>query len=95
MRIDAYSQIQQVYGASKVNKASKPQRTSASAGSDSFKISAFGKELQMAKQAVNEAPDIREDVTGPIKSAIKNGTYNVSGEDFANKLLEKLGSSAF
>ncbi len=93
MRVDALTQIQQAYGVNKVKKTTRPQSTSATAGSDSFKISAFGKELQMAKQAVGEAPDIRKEVTEPLKAAIKNGTYNVSSEAFADKLLEKLGGA--
>ena len=93
MRVDALTQIQQAYGVNKVKKITRPQSTSATAGSDSFKISAFGKELQMAKQAVGEAPDIRKEVTEPLKAAIKNGTYNVSSEAFADKLLEKLGGA--
>ena len=93
MRIETYTQIQQVYGTKKVGKAAKPQKSSAAAAaSDNFQISAFGKEMQMAKQAVKNSPDVREEVTRPIKDAIKNGTYNVSNEDFANKLLEKLGA---
>ena len=91
MRIEAYSQIQQVYGNSKVNKTTKTQKTNSV--SDSLKISSIGRDIQVAKQAVKEAPDVREDVTAPIKSAIKNGTYDVSGEDFADKLLARLSES--
>ena len=90
MRIEAYNPIQQVYGTKKVNKAAKTQK--ASATSDNFQISSFGKTLQMAQQAVKDAPDVRKDVTDPIKTAMKEGKYNVSNEDFANKLLEKLGA---
>ena len=92
MRIEAFSQIQQVYGAKKVTKAAKPQKTTGA--TDNVQISSFGKEIQFAKQAVKESADIRQEKVAPIKSAIQNGTYNVSNEDFANKLLEKLGSLA-
>ena len=91
MRIEAYSQIQQVYGNKKVNKAAKPQKTTAA--SDNFQISSFGKTLQMAQQAVKYAPDVREDNVSSIKEAFNRGTYNVTGEQFADKLIEKLGGA--
>ncbi len=91
MRIEAYSQIQQVYGTSKVNKSAKTQRSGSV--SDSLNISSIGKDIQIAKKAVKEAPDVREDVTAPLKKAIQDGTYDVSGEDFADKLLAKLSES--
>ena len=40
-------------------------------------------------QAVANSSDIRKDKTEPIKAAIANGTYNVSNDDFASKLLAK------
>lgn len=92
MRIEAYNMVNQVYQANKPKQVSQVGKTSKM---DQVQISSFGKDLQVAKQAVKNAPDVREDVTAPIKSSINNGTYNVSNEDFANKLLakyqEKLG----
>ena len=46
----------------------------------------LGKGVELA---VNAAPDVREDVVASLKAAIKNGTYDVSGEAFADKLLSK------
>ena len=91
MRIEAYSQIQQVYSNSKVNKTTKTQK--ANNVTDTLNISSIGKDIQIAKQAVKEAPDVREDVTARLKKAIQDGTYDVSGEDFADKLLARLSES--
>ena len=91
MRIEAYNQISQIYGANKVRKTTQPQKTAAA--SDSFQVSSFGKTLQTAKQAVSEAPDIREEKVAPIREAIQNGTYNVSSGDFASRLMEKLAGA--
>lgn len=88
MRIDAYNQISQVYG---VNGKMKTQATAKTTRSDKVEISSFGKELQVAKQAVKNAPDVREDLVAKYKKEIDNGTYDVSGEDFADKLMEKFG----
>lgn len=87
MRIDAYSQVQQIYSTNKVNKTTATKKTEGARDTVSF--SSIGKEIQVAKQAVNAAPDVREDKVQALKAAIKNGTYDVSGEAFADKLLAK------
>ena len=52
-------------------------------------ISSVGKDIQTAKQAVANSSDIREELTAPIKASIEAGTYSVSDDDFAGRLLEK------
>lgn len=87
MRIEAYSQVQQIYSN---NKVSKPQATKKPGDvRDTVSFSSIGKDIQVAKQAVSAAPDVREDVVASLKAAINNGTYDVSGEAFADKLLAK------
>ena len=87
MRIEAYSQVQQIYSNNKVNKTQQLKKTNDVRDTVSF--SSIGKDIQVAKQAVSEVPNVREDVVAPLKAAIKNGTYDVSGEAFADKLLAK------
>lgn len=67
MRIDAYNQISQIYG---VNGKVKTSAASRVTKSDKVEISSFGKELQIAKQAVSEAPDVREDLVSKFKTEI-------------------------
>lgn len=88
MRIDAYSQIQQLYGTSRLKKMEE-KKTEGVSFKDQLLLSATGKDAQIAKQAVSEAPDIRADLVNSIKEQIDNGTYEVDAEDFADKLLEK------
>lgn len=92
MRIDAYNQISQIYQATKKPTVTKKANVS---GTDKVEISQFGKDYQIAKQAVAAAPDIREDKVAQIKSRIENGTYDVSAEDFAAKLAEKYGTTLY
>lgn len=88
MRIDAYSQIAQMYNLQK--PATKASSTASSVNfTDKLNISSVGKDMQIAKQAVGAASDIRADKVEYYKNAIANGSYEVSGEDFAQKLLEK------
>lgn len=88
MKINPYIQVQQVYS----TKKSGPVKKNAAAGkADGVVISNIGRGFQVAKQAVAAAPDIRTDITEPIKAAVNNGTYEVSGEKFADKLLRAAG----
>ena len=41
----------------------------------------------MAKAAVAAAPDVRTDLVNDIKTRMQNGTYDVSMEMLADKLL--------
>lgn len=86
MRIEAYTQVQQLYS---TKKTAKSQQTAKRSASDKIEISSFGKDIQTAKNAVAAADDIREELTAPLKASIANGTYQVSGESFAEKLMQK------
>lgn len=87
MRIDAYSQVAQLYKVQKSVNTSKAQKTS-SMGSDQVSISNAGRDYQVAKAAVAEASDVREDKIAKIKSMVNAGTYSVNPDDFAHKLVE-------
>ncbi len=92
MRIDAYNQISQIY-----QTKSKPSvnKKGSVKGTDKVEISQFGRDYQVAKQAVAAASDIREDKVADLKARIEAGTYEVSVEDFAAKLAEKYGTTVF
>jgi negative regulator of flagellin synthesis FlgM len=60
--------------------------------SDSVEISSRSRELARARQAVDAAPDVRADKVAAIKKRIEDGTYSVSPQALASKLLE--GSDA-
>ena len=87
MRIEAYNQIASIYKTSKTGKVQQPYGVST--GRDEVQISQLGRDYQIAKQAVAEASDIREDKVSQLKSMIDAGTYSVEPGDFASKLLEK------
>lgn len=86
MRIEAYTQVQQVYNTSKTPKSFK---LNAASVRDAVQISQMGKDIQNGKQAVANTPDVREEIVAPLKASIQDGTYNVSAESFADKLLEQ------
>ncbi|MCR5195901.1 MAG: flagellar biosynthesis anti-sigma factor FlgM [Pseudobutyrivibrio sp.] len=91
MRIEAYNQVAQLYQSSNTKSASQTAKANGM-GRDEVQISSTGKDYQVAKAAVSEAADIREDLVADIKARIKDGTYEVSTDDFAEKLLSEVGS---
>lgn len=87
MRIDAYNQITQIYGTQK--RMNTQKAAEAGSFSDQLSISRAGRDYQIAKNAVSEASDIREDKVAQLKTMVDSGTYHVEPGDFASKLLEK------
>lgn len=84
MRVDAINHISQLYkpaNTKKVNKAEELQNK------DAYEISQSAKDYQIAKKAVAEATEIREDRVAQLKEALASGTYNVSSQEIAEKIL--------
>ncbi len=92
MRIDAFNRVQQVYGNQNSSSIKKEKTHNFS---DQLQISSLGKDIQIAKQAVKNSPDIREDVTASIKADIDAGTYHVDSDKIAEKLFENFSSVVF
>lgn len=87
MRIDAYNQINQVYGVGKTKKTEKAGSAGNVNTTDQVSFSSIGRDMQIAKSALANVPDVRQDKVDALKSAIQNGTYQVSNESFAEKLV--------
>ncbi len=87
MRIEAYNQVAQLYQGSKSGKSQKVPGVAI--GRDKVTISQTGYDYQIAKQAVAETSDIREDKVAQLKTRVESGSYKVDSGDFASKLLEK------
>ena len=84
MRIEAYNQVQQVYNPAKVSPVQKQDKA---VRTDNVQISSFGRDFQVAKQAIKNAPDVREELIAPLKDRVDSGTYEVKAEDFADKMI--------
>lgn len=53
-------------------------------------LSTAAREIQQMKNALNEIPEVRENKVADLKSRIDNGTYDVSGEEVAKKMMGEL-----
>lgn len=92
MRIDAYNQVAQIYGTKRTAKVNITQQVSM--GRDQVQISSnLGRDLRVAKQAVSDASDIREDKVAELKARYASDNYQVDTGDFASKLLEKFNAA--
>ncbi len=87
MRIEAYNQVAKVYEANQT--AGKTSAAKTAAGRDEVQISSFGYDYQIAKQAVADTPDVRQEKVLDIAARVNSGSYKVSAEDFAAKLLDR------
>lgn len=87
MRINGITGTESIY---KTNKAKKVySNSSVSSSKDTLAISDFARELQIAKQAISGAPDVRQSKIDEIKKQMEAGNYNVSASQLADKLLKK------
>lgn len=86
MRIDAYNAVNSVYNSTKpVKKVNSEKKVSKD---DTLEISQFGKELHVAKKAISETEDIRIDKVEAIKKQMQEGTYHVSDDALAERILD-------
>lgn len=92
MRIEAYNQINQIYNPEKTNKLKQSVKTGSN---DKVEISQKGRDYQIAKKAVADTADVREDLVEEYKAKLKSGNYNVSAGDFANKVIESYNKLMF
>ena len=90
MRIDAYNQISNYYN---VNSKKTTAKASVKTGTtDQVSFSSLGKDMQTAKAALANTPDVRADKVAEYKAKLASGTYQVSGESFADKILAAYAS---
>ena len=63
--------------------------------SDKLQISITSKYYQTAKEAVSRTSEVREDKVAQIKAAMEAGTYRVSAQEVAGKMLENIATLTF
>ncbi|MBR1628657.1 MAG: flagellar biosynthesis anti-sigma factor FlgM [Lachnospiraceae bacterium] len=90
MRIDAYNQVLATYKPQSVKPKARVNNQSTIV-QDRLQISSFGQDLAIAKNAVKNAPDIREDKVSEMtdKYGTDGQTPSIDMDDFASVLLAK------
>lgn len=57
---------------------------------DELQLSNRAKEYQIAMKAFKNLPEVREDLVKDLKGQIKQGKYNVTGEEIADKIIDSV-----
>ena len=70
----------------KVDLSAPPQQ------SETVSMSQTGQEIKQYTEAMGELPDIREERIAQIQAALEKGTYSVSSQDLADKLIQELST---
>ncbi|MDF2878741.1 MAG: flagellar biosynthesis anti-sigma factor protein FlgM [Clostridia bacterium] len=87
MRIDHVNNIYETYKKQSLPKIKEPTKVQKK---DEVALSETAKDFQVAYKLLNTTPDIRQDKVNEIKAKIKSGTYNVSAEEVADKILSSI-----
>ena len=94
MRIDAYNAVSQLYKTGSARNVKKTNQTQ-SYVNDKLEFSQTAKSYQVAKAAVSTASDVRMDKVAMIKEQMAAGTYKISSEVVADKLLGRIDTIVF
>lgn len=87
MRIQSLNKVSQMYSNNATNRVAKSNKVAAK---DTVEISKQAKELQVAKNAVKQSPDIRQEKVEAIKRQMATGTYDVSNKEVASKIVDSI-----
>ncbi|AKL93768.1 flagellar biosynthesis anti-sigma factor FlgM [Clostridium aceticum] len=55
---------------------------------DKIEISQKAKEFQVAMKALKNLPEVRQEKVKELRESIENNSYNVSGKEIADKIIE-------
>ena len=90
--INNVSGLYKTYGVYKVEErhSSVKKNDRPEGHKDTVALSGRGMEYQSARKALQNVPDVREDLVSAIKSKYDSKPYPVSASDIADKLISKL-----
>jgi negative regulator of flagellin synthesis FlgM len=84
---ESVSEQASVNRAGQTRKDAPPQGAERVRESDTLEISERARELARAQRAVETAPDVRAEQVAKIKQSVEDGTYSVSPDLIARKML--------
>ncbi len=87
MRIDHINNIYETY---KKQSLSSTKPVTKMQKKDEVELSGTARDFQAVYKVLSTTPSIREDKVNEIKEKISSGTYNVSSEEVADKILSSL-----
>ena len=79
----------QAYGKNDKSTVNKTNSVRAAVSPDALRISGESKLKQRAMQAAKQSPDVRTDKIDALKARISAGTYTVSNDEVAERIIEQ------
>ncbi len=73
-----------------VRRGAPAREPAAAREGDGMSLSERAKEVVSVTRALGEMPEVREDLVRDIKERIEAGTYDISAEDVAEKILARV-----
>jgi len=73
----------------KLNSGSKKRINENVVLEEKVSLSSISRDIKLAKKVIEELPDAREEKVRGLKDQIEQGTYDVSGEKIAEKMLSE------
>jgi negative regulator of flagellin synthesis FlgM len=89
-RIKSKAIQDRVKAGDKITSAKSPGGVASSNSSEQVAISSKAKDIQQATKLVNATPDIRIEKVDQIKEQITNGSYHISSDQLAEKVLQNI-----
>jgi negative regulator of flagellin synthesis FlgM len=73
----------------KAGKGSAPKQAAAGR-TDEVRLSEFSQDIQKIEAGLKSIQDVREERVRELKARIQAGTYDVSGKDIAEKMIDRI-----
>jgi len=73
----------------KVNSEPEKQVSDSVVQEEKVSLSSAARDIQQAKKAIEKLPDVREEKVRELRDQIETGSYDVSGEKIAEKMINE------
>lgn len=77
-------------GVDSKNIEGRTESGSTAVPTEKVQVSDRGRDIQKVREAVSNAPEVRQEKVATIKEQITNGEYQVKSEDIAQKIIEDI-----
>ena len=73
----------------RVKQARRPEPAVQAGGKDKVVLSSEARELSALRARLAQIPDVREERVAALREALRQGTYRVSPEEIADKMIAR------
>ncbi len=92
------SQIERTQKADNPSKGSKSQESQGNQGTkqkDSLELTGLSREIKAAREEISRLDSDKQARIQDLKESVQTGTYHVSGDELAEKIMQESGAAKF